>query len=331
MACCKTSTTKLPRLCQMQTEKKAIQWKRDCCNLNRQAAPFRKEAVKRSIGAWLYWGILGGMIGAALGRSCHISVKAWRWWKHCWEPTASQVYNSVLICNRRWQHLSLPVLGEILLQFLGWFCAQNTSWLLRATITFFYMTLWPNFKVMWSKMAAAKKNFISWCIKSSRLHKTKLYTYKTIIYCGMCYFLMKKSSLGHYNYIFQIVWGVLGGTGLGWIADFSVKLSSAQKTVSLVSSKFVRRWRYHVHNWICGIAQMPYASWAHIKCITTWDISNTPYGSWGKLGRIGYALRRQRVKWCRHTMGTSFRKILSATLDNYTPISLIISNYGPLK
>jgi hypothetical protein len=110
-------------------------------------------------------------------------------------------------------------------------------------------------------------------------------------------FSHKKSSLGHYNYIFQIVWALLGGTELGLIADFSIKLSSAQKTVSLVSSKFVHRWRYHIRNWICGVAQTPYASWNHIKCNNTWGVSNTPYGSWdSKLGRTGYALCRQRVK-----------------------------------
>jgi hypothetical protein len=31
--------------------------------------------------------------------------------------------------------------------------------------------------------------------------------------------------------------------------------------VSLVSSKIVRRWRYHIRNYICGVAQTPYASW----------------------------------------------------------------------
>jgi hypothetical protein len=130
-----------------------------------------------------------------------------------------------------------------------------------------------------------KKTLIFWCIKSSRLHKEKLYTYKSIIYCGICCFLMKKSSLGHYNYIFQIVWALLGGMELGWIP-----------TVSLVSSKFVRRWRYHICNWISGVAQMPYASWDRIKCNNTWGISKTPYGSGdSNLGRIGYALRRQRV------------------------------------
>jgi hypothetical protein len=128
----------------------------------------------------------------------------------------------------------------------------------------------------------------------------QLYTYKAIIiYCGICCFLLKKSSLGHYNYIFQIVWALLGGTELGLIGDFSIKLSSAQKTVSLVSSKFVRRWRYHIRNWICGVAHTPYASWDHIiiKCNNTWGVSNTPYGSWdSKLGRMGYTLRKQWVK-----------------------------------
>jgi hypothetical protein len=37
-------------------------------------------------------------------------------------------------------------------------------------------------------------------------------------------FSWKKSSLGHYNYIFQIVLALLGGTELGLIADFSIKL-----------------------------------------------------------------------------------------------------------
>jgi hypothetical protein len=76
----------------------------------------------------------------------------------------------------------------------------------------------------------------------------------------------------------QIVWAFLDGTELGWIADFSVKLSSAQKTVSLVSSKFVRRWRYHKRNWICGVAQTPYPSWDHIKCNNTWGISPSIIG-----------------------------------------------------
>jgi hypothetical protein len=106
---------------------------------------------------------------------------------------------------------------------------------------------------------------------------------------------MKKSSLGHYNYVFQIVCVLLGGTEVGCIADFSVKLSSAQKTVSLVSSKFVCR--YHLRNWICGVAQTPYTSWDRIKCNNTLGVSNMPYGSWdSKLRHIGYALHRQRVK-----------------------------------
>jgi hypothetical protein len=93
------------------------------------------------------------------------------------------------------------------------------------------------------------------------------------------------------------VWAHLGGTELGWIADFSVKLSSAQKTVSLVSSKFVHRWRYHIHNWICGVAQTPYTSWDRIKCNNTWGVSSMPYGSWdSKLGCMEYALHRQRAK-----------------------------------
>jgi hypothetical protein len=133
---------------------------------------------------------------------------------------------------------------------------------------------------MWSKMAATKnKTFIFLVYKVLPTPQKKLYTYKTIIYCGICCFLMKKSSLGH-NYIFQIVWALLGGTELAWIADFSIKLSSVQKTVSLVSSKFVCRWRCHIHNWICGVAQTPYASWDRIKCNNTWGISNIPYRSW---------------------------------------------------
>jgi hypothetical protein len=39
-----------------------------------------------------------------------------------------------------------------------------------------------------------------------------------------------------------------------------------------------------------------HASWDRIKCNNTWGVSNTPYGSWDtKLGRIGYAVCRQRV------------------------------------
>jgi hypothetical protein len=88
-----------------------------------------------------------------------------------------------------------------------------------------------------------------------------------------------QSSLGHYNYIFQIVWALLGETELGWIEDFSIKLSSAQKTVSsLVRFKIVRRWRYHKRNSIWGVAHTPYASWDSIKCNNTWGVPQKPYG-----------------------------------------------------
>jgi hypothetical protein len=71
----------------------------------------------------------------------------------CLSPETENLQASRLGCSKQhWQYLGrvnplpsepLPtwdtetffkVLGEILLQFSGWFCAQNTSWLLRATI-----------------------------------------------------------------------------------------------------------------------------------------------------------------------------------------------------
>jgi hypothetical protein len=53
-----------------------------------------------------------------------------------------------------------------------------------------------------------------WVYKVLQTPQKKLYTYKTITYCGICSFFMKKSSLEHYNYIFQIVWAFLGETEL---------------------------------------------------------------------------------------------------------------------
>jgi hypothetical protein len=64
-------------------------------------------------------------------------------------------------------------------------------------------------------MAAAQKILNFLVHKVLQTPQKKLYTYKTIIYCGICCFVMKKSSLGHYNYIFQIVWALLGATELG--------------------------------------------------------------------------------------------------------------------
>jgi hypothetical protein len=156
------------------------------------------------------------------------------------------------------------------------------------------MTLWPSFKVMWSKMAVAQKNL------HFLVHKKNYSLTKQLYIVEYFVFSWKKAVWDiDYSYIFQIVWALLGGTELGLFADFSIKLSSAQKTVSLVSSKFVCRWWYHIRNWICGVAHTRYVSWDHIKCNNTWGVSHMPYWSWdSKLGRMGYALRRQRVKHC---------------------------------
>jgi hypothetical protein len=136
------------------------------------------------------------------------------------------------------------------------------------------MTLLPNFKVMWSKMATTQKN-LNFLVFKVLLTPQKNYTLTKQLYIVEYVVFSWKKAVWDIIITFFRLWALFRWNGIG----LNCWLFHQTKTVSLVSSKFVRRWRYHIRNWICGVAQMPYASWDRIKCNNTWGISERSFCS----------------------------------------------------